>query len=73
MKSNKIFLKIFLFVILLVPYANANQKIVFLDIQKILTESVSGKYLNSNIEKLQNKKIMEFKKVKKIFKMKKKN
>ena len=67
MKSNKIFLKIFLFVILLVPYANANQKIVFLDIQKILTESVSGKYLNSNIEKLQNKKIMEFKKSKENF------
>ena len=67
MKSNKIFLKIFLFVILLIPYANANQKIVFLDIQKILTESVSGKYLNSNIEKLQNKKIMEFKKSKENF------
>ena len=62
MKFNKILLKILFFIVLSMSYANANQKIVFIDIQKILTESISGKYLNSNISKLQDKKIIEFKK-----------
>ena len=62
MKFNKILLKILFFIVLSMSYANANQKIVFIDIQKILTESISGKYLNSNIGKLQDKKIIEFKK-----------
>ena len=67
MKFNKILLKILFFIVLSMSYANANQKIVFIDIQKILTESISGKYLNSNIGKLQDKKIIEFKKDKEIF------
>tara|TARA_B100000795_G_scaffold211130_1_gene164762 strand:+ start:2088 stop:2615 length:528 start_codon:yes stop_codon:yes gene_type:complete len=62
MKFNKILLKILFFLALSIPFANANQKIVFIDIQKILTESISGKYLNSNIGKLKEKKINEFKK-----------
>ena len=52
MKFNKILLKILFFIVLSMPYANANQKIVFIDMQKILTESISGKYLNSYIGKL---------------------
>ena len=67
MKFNKILLKILFFIVLSMSYANANQKIVFIDIQKILTESISGKYLNSNIGKLQDKKIIEFKKDKENF------
>tara|TARA_B110000037_G_C17091820_1_gene494321 strand:- start:302 stop:829 length:528 start_codon:yes stop_codon:yes gene_type:complete len=60
MKFNKIFLNILIFIILSVPCANAEQKIVFLNIQTILTKSISGKYLNSNINKLQEKKIIKF-------------
>ena len=67
MKFNKILLKILFFIVLSMPYANANQKIVFIDMQKILTESISGKYLNSYIGKLQDKKIIEFKKDKENF------
>ena len=62
MKFNKILLKILIFFFFSISFANANQKIVFIDIQKILTESVSGKYLNSYIGKSQEKKIIEFKK-----------
>ena len=67
MKFNRILLKILFFIVLSISYANANQKIVFIDMQKILTESISGKYLNSNIGKLQDKKIIEFKKDKENF------
>ena len=64
MSHYKSFLKIFFFIILLTPQANANQKIAFLNVEFILTQSISGKYLNSTIKELQQKKVTEFKKKK---------
>ena len=67
MKFNKILMKIIFFIILSIPCANANQKIVFIDVQLILSESISGKYMISNINKIQNEKIKEFKKKRENF------
>ena len=64
MKHYKSLLIILFFMILLIPQANANQKIAFLNVEFILTQSKSGKYLNSNIKELQQKKLTEFKKKK---------
>jgi len=68
MKFNKVFLKILFFIILSISCANANQKIVFIDVELILTKSISGEYMNSNINKIQNEKIKEFKKITENFK-----
>ena len=68
MKFNKVFLKILFFIILSISCANANQKIVFIDVELILTKSISGEYMNSNINKIQNEKIEEFKKITENFK-----
>ena len=67
MKFNKVFLKILFFIILSISCANANQKIVFIDVELILTKSISGEYMNSNINKIQNEKIKEFKKKRENF------
>ena len=64
MKSNNIIIKSLFLFIFLFSYANAEQKIAFLDIQKILSKSVSGIFLNTSIKKIQDEKVIEFKKKK---------
>ena len=61
MKSNNIIIKSLFLFIFLFSYANAEQKIAFLDIQKILSKSVSGIFLNTSIKKIQDEKLIEFK------------
>tara|TARA_Y100000389_G_C17462308_1_gene522776 strand:- start:3346 stop:3873 length:528 start_codon:yes stop_codon:yes gene_type:complete len=64
MKLKDIILKVLFLFIFLFSSANAEQKIAFLDIQKILSKSISGNFLNTSIKKLQDDKLIEFKKKK---------
>ena len=61
MKLKDIILKVLFLFIFLFSSVNAEQKIAFLDIQKILSKSISGNFLNTSIKKLQDDKIIEFK------------
>jgi outer membrane protein len=61
MKLKDIILKVLFLFIFLFSSANAEQKIAFLDIQKILSKSISGNFLNTSIKKLQDDKLIEFK------------
>ena len=65
MKHKSIILKVLFLFTFLFSSANAEQKIAFLDIQKILSKSISGIFLNTSIKKLQDDKIIEFKNKKK--------
>ena len=61
MKLKDIILKVLFLFIFLFSSVNAEQKIAFLDIQKILSKSISGNFLNTSIKKLQDDKLIEFK------------
>ena len=65
MKLKDIILKVLFLFIFLFSSVNAEQKIAFLDIQKILSKSISGNFLNTSIKKLQDDKLIEFKDKKK--------
>jgi Skp family chaperone for outer membrane proteins len=65
MKLKDIILKALFLFIILFSSVNAEQKIAFLDIQKILSKSISGNFLNTSIKKLQDDKLIEFKDKKK--------
>jgi outer membrane protein len=62
MKSNNLLLKVLIFLLLSTAYTNANQKIVYVDLQNILFSSIVGKELIDDINNFQNKKIKEFQK-----------
>ena len=68
MKLKDIILKVLFLFIFLFSSVNAEQKIAFLDIQKILSKSISGNFLNTSIKKLQDDKLIEFKDKKKNLK-----
>ena len=53
----------FFFLLSTLNYAYADDKIVYLDINLILNNSKAGKYLNSELQSLNNKNIEEFMKI----------
>ena len=53
----------FFFLLSTLNYAYADDKIVYLDINLILNNSKAGKYLNSELQNLNNKNIEEFMKI----------
>ena len=53
----------FFFLLSTINYAYADDKIVYLDINLILNNSKAGKYLNSELQSLNNKNIEEFMKI----------
>jgi len=53
---------LFLFLILF-NYSYADDKILYIDINFLLKESDSGKYINNELQKINNKNIAEFKKI----------
>ena len=57
--------KYYLFFIFLFFYTNsfAEEKIVYLDINFLLSESEAGKYINNELKKINNKNVEEFKKI----------
>ncbi len=57
--------KYFLFFLFLVfsTYSLAEEKFVYLDVNFLLSESESGKYINNELNKINNKNIEEFKKI----------
>ena len=61
MKLKDIILKVLFLFVFLFSSANAEQKIAFLDIQKILSKSKSGNFLDTSLKKLQDDKLIEFK------------
>ena len=54
---------LFFFFLSTLNYAHADDKIVYLDINLILNNSKAGKYLNSELQSLNNKNIEEFMKI----------
>ena len=61
MKLKDIILKVLFLFIFLFSSVSAEQKIAFLDIQKILSKSKSGNFLDTSLKKLQDDKLIEFK------------
>ena len=62
----KIHLKIFLiliFILIKQPLSVAEQKITFLNLEKILNDSISGKKIIKNLEELKNNNANSFKKI----------
>ena len=67
--------KYFLFFLFLVfsTYSLAEEKFVYLDVNFLLSESESGKYINNELNKINNKNIEEFKKIENSIKAEEEN
>ena len=51
----------------------ADNKIIYIDINKIITNSISGKYLNKELNKINDANIVEFKNIEKELKLEEEN
>ena len=71
---KKILISILFFIFLIIPsYSYSSEKIVYLDVEKIMQESLAGKSIIAQLKKKRESSISKFKKKKKIFLIKKKN
>ena len=71
---KKILISILFFIFLIIPsYSYSSEKIVYLDVEKIMQESIAGKSIITQIKKKENHQYLNLKKKKKIFLIKKKN
>ena len=55
--------KILFFIFFICSNVFAQEKIVYLDVKKLLNESDAGKYINNELNKINNSNIEEFKKI----------
>ena len=71
---KKILISILFFIFLIIPsYSYSSEKIVYLDVEKIMQESIAGKSIITQLKKKENRQYLNLKKKKKIFLIKKKN
>ena len=71
---KKILISILFFIFLIIPsYSYSSEKIVYLDVEKIMQESLAGKSIIAQLKKKENRRYLNLKKKKKIFLIKKKN
>tara|TARA_B100001250_G_scaffold68176_1_gene54661 strand:- start:577 stop:1092 length:516 start_codon:yes stop_codon:yes gene_type:complete len=61
------------FLLILTKNLYADNKIIYIDINKIISNSESGKYLNKELNKINNENISEFKKIEKELKAEEEN
>ena len=69
---KKIFISILLFIFLTIP-SYSSEKIVYLDVEKIMQDSIAGKSIITQLKKKESRQYLNLKKKKKIFLIKKKN
>ena len=55
--------KILFFIFFICSNVFAQEKVVYLDVNKLLNESDAGKYINNELSKINNSNIEEFKKI----------
>ena len=61
------------FILIFTETLYADNKIIYIDINKIISNSESGKYLNKELNKINNKNITEFKNIEKELKVEEEN
>ena len=69
---KKILISILLFIFLTIP-SYSSEKIVYLDVEKIMQDSIAGKSIITQLKKKESRQYLNLKKKKKIFLIKKKN
>ena len=71
---KKILISILFFIFLIIPsYSYSSEKIVYLDVEKIMQESIAGKSIITQLKKRENHQHQNLKKKKRILLIKKKN